>query len=196
MAMASFSSYDQSNLTGGDGVDYNDRHVAKTEPPGDTEADHRRRAYRRCRHPGGGQPAAERHRFLLAVVVSTRRQATVLIGGELHPARIPMEYWGHRIRMAKAMGCNTIACYIFWNYHEPEEGRFDFQTENRDIARFIRTCAAKSACGCCSGRGHTSVRSGVRRIASVSAANARHQSRCMDTRYMAAVEPTCAGWRR
>jgi beta-galactosidase len=28
--------------------------------------------------------------------------------------------------MAKAMGCNTIATYIFWNYHEAEEGKFDF----------------------------------------------------------------------
>jgi beta-galactosidase len=59
-----------------------------------------------------------------------------MISGELHPARIPAEYWQHRIRMAKAMGCNTISAYIFWNYHEVEEGRFDFTTWNRDLARF------------------------------------------------------------
>ncbi len=41
-----------------------------------------------------------------------------IISGEMHPARIPAEYWLHRIQMAKAMGCNTIAAYIFWNYHE------------------------------------------------------------------------------
>ncbi len=58
--------------------------------------------------------------------------------GEMHPARIPAEYWRHRIQMAKAMGLNTIAAYIFWNYHEGSEGRFDFTTGNRDIARFIR----------------------------------------------------------
>ncbi len=58
--------------------------------------------------------------------------------GEMHPARIPAEYWRHRIRMAKAMGLNTIAAYIFWNYHEQTEGTFDFSTGNRDIARFIR----------------------------------------------------------
>ncbi|MHB8839809.1 MAG: beta-galactosidase [Gemmatimonadaceae bacterium] len=58
--------------------------------------------------------------------------------GEMHPARIPAEYWRHRIQMAKAMGLNTIAAYIFWNYHETSEGRFDFATGNRDIARFIR----------------------------------------------------------
>ncbi len=32
-----------------------------------------------------------------------------IIGGEPHPARIPAEYWRHRIRMTKAMGCNTVA---------------------------------------------------------------------------------------
>ncbi len=61
-----------------------------------------------------------------------------IISGELHPARIPREYWRHRIRMVRALGCNTVAVYIFWNYHEQEPGRFDFTTENRDIAGFLR----------------------------------------------------------
>lgn len=63
-----------------------------------------------------------------------------IISGEMHPARIPQEYWRHRIKMAKAMGCNTIAVYIFWNYQEISEGVFDFKTGNRDVAKFIRTC--------------------------------------------------------
>ncbi len=63
-----------------------------------------------------------------------------IISGEMHPARIPAEYWLHRIQMAKAMGCNTIAVYIFWNYHESTPGQFDFKTENRNIAEFIRLC--------------------------------------------------------
>ncbi|NLN31463.1 MAG: beta-galactosidase [Bacteroidales bacterium] len=62
-----------------------------------------------------------------------------IISGELHPSRIPPEYWQHRIRMAKAMGCNTISVYIFWNYHESEEGVFDFSTGNRNLAEFIKT---------------------------------------------------------
>jgi beta-galactosidase len=61
-----------------------------------------------------------------------------MISGEIHPARIPAEYWRHRIQMAKAMGCNTIAAYVFWNYHETEPGVFDFQTGNHNIAQFIR----------------------------------------------------------
>ncbi|EHQ27672.1 glycoside hydrolase family 35 protein [Mucilaginibacter paludis] len=63
-----------------------------------------------------------------------------IISGELHPARIPKMYWRHRIQMAKAMGCNTIAAYIFWNYHEQQKGVFDFTTENRNIVDFIRMC--------------------------------------------------------
>ncbi len=66
-----------------------------------------------------------------------------LISGEMHPARIPREYWLQRIRMAKAMGCNTIAVYIFWNYHESSPGNFDFTTGNKDIAAFIRLCKAE-----------------------------------------------------
>lgn len=61
-----------------------------------------------------------------------------MISGEMHPARIPAEYWRHRIQMAKAMGCNTIAAYVFWNYHESEPGNFDFETGNHNIAQFIR----------------------------------------------------------
>jgi beta-galactosidase len=67
-----------------------------------------------------------------------------LICGELHPARIPKEYWRHRIQMAKAMGCNSIAAYIFWNYHESKPGVFDFKSGNRDLAEFIRICQEES----------------------------------------------------
>jgi len=61
-----------------------------------------------------------------------------IISGEMHPARIPPEYWRHRIQMAKAMGCNTISAYIFWNYHESEEGIYDFTTGNHNLAEFFR----------------------------------------------------------
>ncbi len=64
-----------------------------------------------------------------------------IISGEIHPGRIPEEYWRHRIRMVKAMGCNTVSAYLFWNHHESEEGIYDFHTGNRDIARFISTAA-------------------------------------------------------
>jgi beta-galactosidase len=61
-----------------------------------------------------------------------------IISGEIHPARVPAEYWRHRIKMAKAMGCNTIAAYIFWNYHETSEGVFDFSTGNHNLKEFFK----------------------------------------------------------
>jgi len=61
-----------------------------------------------------------------------------IISGEMHPARIPAEYWRNRIQMAKAMGCNTISVYIFWNFHEQQEGVFDFTTDNHNLGEFFK----------------------------------------------------------
>lgn len=61
-------------------------------------------------------------------------------GGEIHPQRIPRDYWEHRILMCKAMGLNTIAFYTMWNDFEQPDGSFDFKTGNRDIAAFIELC--------------------------------------------------------
>lgn len=63
-----------------------------------------------------------------------------LRGGEIDPGRVPAEYWRHRIRMARAMGLNTIAPYIFWNDHERTEGKFDFKSESRDLGKFLTIC--------------------------------------------------------
>jgi beta-galactosidase len=60
-----------------------------------------------------------------------------VLSGELHYARIPREYWHARLKMAKAMGLNTIATYVFWNVHEPTPGHYDF-TGNNDLAAFIK----------------------------------------------------------
>jgi len=57
--------------------------------------------------------------------------------GEMHPARVPHEYWADRLRMIHAMGLNTVSIYVFWNQHEPNEGEFNF-TGDADIAQFVR----------------------------------------------------------
>ncbi|HEV2136645.1 MAG TPA: glycoside hydrolase family 35 protein [Terracidiphilus sp.] len=60
-----------------------------------------------------------------------------ILSGEMHYARIPRAYWRIRMEMAKAMGLNTIATYVFWNVHEPEPGVWDF-SGNADLAEFLR----------------------------------------------------------
>lgn len=61
----------------------------------------------------------------------------IIRAGEIHYSRIPKAYWDHRIKLAKAMGMNTVCIYLFWNYHEMEQGKFDF-TGDRDVAEFVR----------------------------------------------------------
>ena len=60
-----------------------------------------------------------------------------IISGEMHYSRIPREYWRSRLKMAKAMGLNTVTTYVFWNVHEPKPGVYDFSGD-ADVAEFIR----------------------------------------------------------
>jgi beta-galactosidase len=57
--------------------------------------------------------------------------------GEIHAARVPKEYWRHRLQMAKAMGLNTVCAYLFWNLHEPKPGEFNWSGQ-ADAAEFCR----------------------------------------------------------
>lgn len=61
-----------------------------------------------------------------------------IISGEMHYPRVPREYWRDRMKRLKAMGCNTLCTYIFWNMHEPRPGEWNF-SGNLDIAEYCRT---------------------------------------------------------
>jgi beta-galactosidase len=60
-----------------------------------------------------------------------------IISGEMHYTRIPEDNWRQRIKMAKAMGLNTIGMYVFWNAHEMVQGQYDF-SGNKNIAQFAQ----------------------------------------------------------
>lgn len=62
---------------------------------------------------------------------------TPILSGEMHYSRIPHQYWRHRLQMMKGMGLNTVATYVFWNWHETEPGKWDF-TGDKDLAQYIR----------------------------------------------------------
>jgi len=111
-----------------------------------------------------------------------------IISGEMHPARIPRIYWRNRIQMAKAMGCNTIAAYVFWNYHESKPGVFDFKTDNHDIGEFIKVCQQEGMWVIlrpgpyvCAEWDFGGIPSYLLKIPDI-------KIRCMDPRYMAAAE--------
>ncbi len=57
--------------------------------------------------------------------------------GEMHFARIPPEYWRQRLQMIRACGFNAVCAYMFWNFHEQTEGKFDF-TGDKNVAKFCR----------------------------------------------------------
>jgi beta-galactosidase len=61
----------------------------------------------------------------------------VIRSGEMHFMRIPEAYWEHRLKMARAMGLNTVCAYMFWNAHEERPGEFKF-SGRRDVAKFCR----------------------------------------------------------
>lgn len=115
-----------------------------------------------------------------------------IISGEIHPSRIPAEYWKHRIQMIKAMGCNTVACYIMWNYHETEPGKFDYETGNKNLEKFIQTVQEEGmyllfrpgpyVCGEWDFGG----------LPAYLLSEPDIKIRCMDSRYTAAVERYCS----
>jgi len=65
-------------------------------------------------------------------------QPFLVRSGEMHYPRVPRPYWRDRMRKMRAMGLNTLCTYVFWNAHEPQQGKFDF-TGNLDVAEYIRT---------------------------------------------------------
>lgn len=54
--------------------------------------------------------------------------------------RIPREEWRDRLTKVKAAGYNCIDIYFPWNYHEPEEGCWEFDDE-KDVAAYLELAA-------------------------------------------------------
>jgi len=80
----------------------------------------------------------EQHRFTLSdSAFLLDGKPFQFISGEMHYPRVPREAWRARMKMAKAMGLNTIGTYVFWNVHEPQKGVFDF-SGNNDVREFVK----------------------------------------------------------
>ncbi|MGD1154896.1 MAG: beta-galactosidase [Terriglobia bacterium] len=50
---------------------------------------------------------------------------TIVVSGAFHYPRCPKSLWSDRLRKFKLAGFNTIETYVFWNYHEPAEGKLN-----------------------------------------------------------------------
>jgi beta-galactosidase len=65
---------------------------------------------------------------------------TPIYSGTLHFWRTPPKIWNKRLRDMKDAFCNTVDTYVAWNWHEPQEGKFDFQGKTdprRDLEGFL-----------------------------------------------------------
>jgi beta-galactosidase len=62
---------------------------------------------------------------------------TFIVSGSLHYSRIPRALWRDRLLRIKRAGFNTVQTYAFWNYHEPQEGKWNF-TGDHDFEAFLK----------------------------------------------------------
>ena len=62
---------------------------------------------------------------------------TYIVAGELQYPRTPRAMWRERLLRIKRAGYNTVQTYVFWNYHEPREGKFEF-TGEKDLNAYLQ----------------------------------------------------------
>ena len=62
---------------------------------------------------------------------------TPLISAGLEYARVPHALWRDRLQRLQRAGFNCVEIYTFWNWHEPQEGKFDFSGDH-DLDAFLK----------------------------------------------------------
>ncbi|WP_431200098.1 beta-galactosidase [Mucilaginibacter sp. P19] len=61
---------------------------------------------------------------------------TFIVSAGLEYSRIPHELWYDRLMRIKRAGFNCIEIYTIWNFHEEQEGKFNFSGD-RDLGKFL-----------------------------------------------------------
>ncbi|VFQ65460.1 unnamed protein product [Cuscuta campestris] len=64
-------------------------------------------------------------------------QRKILISGSIHYPRSTPQMWPGLIQKAKEGGLGVIQTYVFWNGHEPHQGKYHFE-DRYDIVKFIK----------------------------------------------------------
>ncbi|MCT2196912.1 beta-galactosidase [Paenibacillus sp. p3-SID1389] len=67
-------------------------------------------------------------------------EPVIPVVGEFHFSRFSYLHWEEELLKMKAGGVHLVATYVFWNFHEEEEGVFDW-SGNRNLRHFIDLCA-------------------------------------------------------
>ncbi len=64
-------------------------------------------------------------------------ERTFVVSAGMEYARVPRELWADRLMRFKRAGFDSTEFYVFWNYHEPQSGQFDF-SGNRDLDAYLK----------------------------------------------------------
>lgn len=86
------------------------------------------------------RPAAPRALALAPRALLIDGEPRFLICGTLDYFRCPAAHWHDVLLRAKRNGLNCIMTCVAWNWHEGEEGMFDFSGD-ADFGRFLDLCA-------------------------------------------------------
>lgn len=73
-----------------------------------------------------------------ALLIDGKRR--VLVSGSIHYPRSTPEMWPDLIQKSKDGGLDVIETYVFWNFHEPSRGQYDFEGR-KDLVRFVKAVA-------------------------------------------------------
>ncbi|MES2376561.1 MAG: beta-galactosidase [Bacteroidota bacterium] len=98
--------------------------------------------------PGTGTPTRNDHIFPSApsakpfinydargFLINGKR--TFITSASMEYARVPHALWRDRLLRLKRAGFNTIEMYTFWNFHEPNEGKFNFAGDH-DLNAYLQ----------------------------------------------------------
>lgn len=88
---------------------------------------------------GGSNPKGEAFGFT-NYYMTRNGKPFIPVVGEFHFARFNYLQWEEELLKMKAGGIHIVATYVFWNYHEEEEGIFDW-SGSRNLRHFVDLCA-------------------------------------------------------
>jgi Beta-galactosidase len=88
---------------------------------------------------GGSNPKGESFGFTNYYMTKNGKPFIPVVG-EFHFSRFSYLQWEEELLKMKAGGVHIIATYVFWNFHEEEEGVFDW-SGSRNLRHFIDLCA-------------------------------------------------------
>jgi beta-galactosidase len=114
-------------------------------------------------------------------------QARRVLSGALHYFRVLPQQWPHRLATLRAIGLNTVETYVPWNLHEPSPGEHDF-TGSADLPGFLDAAADAGLDAIVRPGPYICAEWDNGGLPSWLTGRPGIRLRCMDSRYLAAVD--------